>query len=72
MGGMTKKATPKQRYAICATAPAHEKSWKRYERGLRMKRPTRDRIEAAICELGLTHLLAEPLHDPDAAEDLAQ
>ena len=69
---MTKKATPQQRYAICATAPVHEKSWTRYERGLRMKRPTRARIEAAIVALGLTHLLAQPLHDPNSVEDLSQ
>ena len=37
-----------------------------------MKRPTRERIERAIVELGLTHLLAQPLHDPDAAEDLSR
>ena len=33
---------------------------------------SRERIEAAIVDLGLAHLLAVPMHDPDAAEDLGR
>lgn len=67
---MRKKATLPERYAVCATGPVHEKSYLRYENGLRLKRPTRERIEAAIVQLGLTHLLAEPFVDGDAHPEL--
>ena len=59
--------------ALLFRADVNERTGRRYfSEPQRLAVRSRERIEAAIINLGLSHLLAQPLHDPDAAEDLAQ
>ena len=58
------------RRSICAYENIDERTFDRWGEGLPIRERSRERIEAAIVDLGLTHLLAQPLADPDTAEDL--
>jgi hypothetical protein len=69
---MAKRITRQQRRALAVVAPADERTIDRYLSGAPLRQLTRARVEAAIVELGLANLLAEPMTDPDASEDLGR
>ena len=59
--------------ALVFTADIDERTGRRYFRDPhRLAARSRERIERAIVDLGLTHLLGAEFTGPDAAEDLAQ
>jgi len=55
---------------IAVIAPADERTVRRVLQRKPTQIQTRERIERAIIALGLSSLLAKPVEDPDAAEDL--
>jgi hypothetical protein len=56
--------------AIAVAAPADPRTVEKVLRSERTQVAVRDRVHRAIVDLGLAHLLAQPLHDPDTSEDL--
>jgi hypothetical protein len=58
--------------AIAVSAPADPRTVEKVLRRERTQVAVRDRIHRAIVNLGLADLLAQPMTDPDAAEDLSR
>ena len=69
---MATKPTRREIEAIAFMADRDLRTVKRYLAGLPVRPRTRDSLEAAIVSVGTSNLLATPLHDPDASEDLSQ
>ena len=69
---MGKIPTRRELEAIAYLADRDLRSVKRYFAGLPMRPRTRDSVETAIASIEAAHLLAEPMADPDAAEDLGR
>ena len=58
---------------VCAHGDVDERTFDRWDDNLPIREHSRERIERACVELGLSHLLvgAEPV-DPESAEDLSR
>ncbi len=70
---MFQRPSRRERRALIACADVDFRTLARYFEGFRVQPQSMARIDAAIVELGVTHLLARPVpSDPDAAEDLEQ
>lgn len=66
------KPTPQEKRCIAAMSASHPQTVDRYFAGSPGRMTTRERIERAIIDLGLAHLLGADVTDPDAAKDLAR